>query len=127
MSNPTVSAVFDGVNSVCNQANSIIDTGRAFANTAMSAFDSLSNISRRDFNYQMRPMTYQPTTYPWASQQYGSPYGQQQGITGYPGISNPNYGRPGYFGSGFINTSAFSQPQSQWNIPSWVEQSIWGS
>lgn len=103
ITNSTVSAVFDG-------ASTMVNAGRAISETAFTAINDMRNLaqqanqqmggySRRDaVQTQPAPQFYQPSVYPWAVQQYaGYAYGNQNAIVGYPGITNPNYGKPGFY------------------------------
>jgi hypothetical protein len=131
-----VGQVFDG-------ANAMIEGGKAIANMAFTTFDTLNNIqnnpsyqpadgmfSRRDVGYQQpqQAIQYQPAAYPWASHQSQYGYGQQPQLTpGYSGITNPNYGKPGFFGGGGSFGTAFStygMPQTR--MSNWFDKGIWG-
>lgn len=135
MENPAVAQVFDGIGAV-------VDGGRAIANMATNTFDILSNIgnpqgggglfSRRDYNYQapQQQAQYQPSTYPWATSPnvYGGYQMQPQGIVGYPGITNPNYGHPGFYTGAFNQNNSglwsYNNQNANSSMPTWVNQ-IW--
>lgn len=127
------------VNQVFDGATTMIEGGKAIANMAFNTFDTLNNInrqqqandgmfSRRNMDYQqMPPMQYQPSVYPWSSQSYQNMYGQQQTAVGYSGITNQNYGKPGFFtGSPYsYGFPAFNQGGGR-NVSNWFEKGVWG-
>lgn len=132
------------VNSVFDGAAAFIEGGKAVANAAFTTLSDVNNItnnpynnqggggmySRRDSGYQSaQPTQYQPSTYPWASQSYLNGYAQQQGTPGYQGFTNPNYGKPGFYGGGFGSfSSAFpSFGQTMSGSSNWYDRSVWGS
>lgn len=108
------------INQVFDGAGTLLNGGKAIANAAFTTMDVFSNLanggnaqqqqqapqmfSRRDMGYQMpqQSIGYQPSTYPWAQQTFGgygfTNQGYQNNGPGYPGISNPNYGRHGFYG-----------------------------
>jgi hypothetical protein len=131
------------VNSVFNNAYSVIQGTQAAANAAFTAVDSIKSIadntaetmssfSRRDNTYpqMQQPVQYQPSTYPWAAQTYnGYNFGQQnQFPNGYPGITNPSYGKNGFYtgNSGWMSQSSSFMNQNQPMGTAWFNQGIWG-
>ena len=126
------------VNQVFDGAANMIEGGKAIANMAFSTFENLNSLtqqqsqnggmfSRRDMNYQQtQPMQYQPSVYPWSSQSYQNMYGQQQTAVGYSGITNQNYGKPGFYTGSPYNSGFPAFTQSGGNVSRWFEEGVWG-
>lgn len=136
MENPAVGAVFDG-------AQALLTGGRMIADTLTSVNNALEGkpqtcqspqsctYSRRNDGVSyglpaqggpqyMAQAPYRPAPYAWGNGNsmfqaatYGNGYGQGS-YAGYPGITNPNYGKTygGYsLGSNTINVGGFPAPQ----------------
>lgn len=114
---PFISAVFGGANATQAIAAGFSDIMNGAANTMNNVVNQVSNpqsvdqFSRRNFggfqNPQQPQVAYQPVT----SNPWGNPNTMQNSGAGYPGISNPSYGK-----SGFVGTAAPTTPS--FNIPS---------
>ena len=131
------------VNQVFDGAGALVNGGKAIANAAFTTMDMINNIgqnlnqpqqqmmySRRDSGYQLpqQSVPYQPSTYPWAHQVYGGYGFTQQGYQngpGYPGISNPNYGRNGFYGQSMFTTGT-SNFENRPIGSNWMDRGIWG-
>lgn len=118
--NQTVENVFNGVSAVANGAQAMMSG----ITTGFTTFENLQQqqqqqnqfsnaFSRR--NMQQMPQQYmqmyQAPQYPWADMQYtGYGFGNFQTpvSSGYPGISDPNYGKIGYIGTAPQMTQATS-------------------
>lgn len=132
VSNPTiVNSVFDGASAAITGgkaiANAIFTTANAIDSVSQPRYNNDSLYSRRDApSPQNAVIQYQPSTYPWASQMYnGYGFGQQgQIINGYNGITNPNYGRTGFYTGGTwgVGSSTMNRP----NGAAWFDQGVWG-
>lgn len=115
-SDPVIDAVFAGR----NVANAAVDGFLGAMNNMETTFSNIQNAvnnpnpqqqfndqySRRNFGgyqpsgfcQQQQQPAYQPASYVWGS---SAPM-QTNGMNGgYPGISNPNYGKTGYAGAAF--------------------------
>lgn len=119
-------AVFDGARACVDGAQAVTQSVIGTVNGVQQAINNPQQIggvdfSRRDYAPMMNPAppvyAYQPPVYPWAAQQYQQGYSvtnvMHQPMTGgygYPGISNPQYGRIGYTSNNY--TSGFGTNQS---------------
>ena len=108
--NQTVENVFNGISSVANGAAAACSG----IQTGFTTFETLQNqrmqqqqqgqagdFSRRNMpQFQQAQYQYQPPIYPWADANYtGYGFGVQPTMmnVGYPGITNPNYGKVGFY------------------------------
>lgn len=124
----------DMVNRVFDGAAAAVQCGKAITNATLGTCELIDSLtrpngtgqqqqsylySRRDLGsqYAQPQIAYQPPEYPWASNQM-----QFGAVTqgGYPGISNPNYGKEGFVGT-FMQSQqpSFAQFQSP-SVNAWT-------
>ena len=116
------SAVFDNAQVALTGARAATDvvtnTINAFSSPQQPAFQGGTEFSRRDSTVQQpvyQQPAYQPPAYPWetTSPTFGASMNPIGGSSyGYPGISNPQYGKIG------LARSVASQPDAQSQIGS---------
>lgn len=131
-----IDSVFQGLDAT----RAAVSGAETIAQTAVTTWDTINGIvnrqqpdmfSRRSSDWaspmggnngflqqQQQSIPYQPASYVWASQPsvYGG-YGynfQNNQNQGYPGISNPNYGKVGYFTGGYGEATVPSNGSSNW-------------
>lgn len=121
MQDPFISAVFNGAQATQTIAQGVSDVLSGTVNT----LENMSNqfpgqpnydqFSRRNFGGVQNPQNpQQPAYQPVTSNPWGNPNPTQNNGFGYPGISNPSYGKSGYVGTPY-STPSFNFPSFGFN------------